>query len=52
MIVYTCPKCGSELINYVLTSYPPIYVTKCSNCDWETRKSDKIIKIPYNEEEK
>ena len=32
-----CPKCGKFLyknMSLVLTSYPPKYQYKCSNCKW------------------
>ena len=47
IIVYTCPKCGEELEEEVLASYPPIYVTRCRSCGWKTEKQDDILKIPY-----
>lgn len=48
-IVYTCPKCGHELVDIVLTSNPPIYKKECYNCGWTHAERNKIIKIPFDE---
>ena len=47
MIVYTCPKCGGDLVSLVLTSYPPQYKEECPNCGWNHTESDTITRIPY-----
>ena len=47
MIVYTCPKCGGDLVSLVLTSYPPQYKEECPNCGWSHTESDTITRIPY-----
>lgn len=48
-IIYTCPKCGSDLQELCLPSYPPQYQKRCLNCGWvsEIEKSE-IIRIPYS----
>ena len=50
MIVYTCPKCGSDLQEIVLTSYPPQSKMYCTNCNWSHIETDKVYKIPYKVE--
>lgn len=40
-IIETCPKCGFDLIEEVIATYPPIYVKKCYNADGVTRKEAK-----------
>ena len=48
MIVYICPKCGGNLQFSVITTYPPIQVTKCYGCGWrEEKRRDEIERIPY-----
>ena len=50
MIIYTCPKCGGDLQEYVLTSYPPQYKKACPKCGWShiEKPSDEVVRIPYN----
>lgn len=50
MIIYTCPTCGCDLQEYVLTSLPPQYKKTCPNCGWETIEpvsEESIVRIPY-----
>lgn len=44
MIIYTCPKCGSQLNHYCVATFPPIHVYRCSNpdCDWKTEEDEGI----------
>ena len=50
MIIYTCPKCGADLEELVLCSYPPKYKKRCPKCGYSyTEESDPIIRIPYVE---
>ena len=49
-IIYTCPECGSDLEEIVLTSNPPKRKTQCNNCGWShtTDSNDnQILRIPY-----
>ena len=48
-IIYTCPKCGHDLEDLVLESFPPKYEKRCTNCGWNhiENQSDEIIRIPY-----
>lgn len=46
-----CPKCGSEMQDFELTSLPPslphIYIKKCYQCGYEERsKSTFVINNP------
>lgn len=34
MIIYICPECGGDLVDYVITTYPPIQAKKCLRCGW------------------
>lgn len=48
MIIHTCPECGGDLVDYVLTSYPPIPAKKCLKCGWYWRgKPEPITRIPF-----
>lgn len=51
IIIYTCPKCGNDLQEEVIATYPPIYVKKCYSCGWseEQIQEQEIIRIPYSE---
>lgn len=50
-IIYTCPKCGNDLDEIVLASYPPQYKKSCSKCGWSIteriKKDENIKRIPY-----
>lgn len=53
LVIYTCPKCGSDLHEICLTSLPPQYQMFCPNCGWteiKHRKSVDPIRIPYGED--
>lgn len=47
MIVYTCPKCGADLMFYCIDTYPPINVASCTHCGWRHKKRQEIEKVPY-----
>lgn len=49
MIIYTCPECGGDLDEIVLTSNPPIYKKRCPMCGWEESKMGEVIRIPYQQ---
>ena len=43
IFVETCPKCGAELQNIVIATFPPIPQKKCFNCGWSWEgKPEKI----------
>lgn len=49
MIIYTCPKCGSQLNHYCVATFPPIHVYRCSNpdCDWKYEEKDDVEYHPF-----
>ena len=50
MIIETCPKCGGELMNIMLTTYPPISKKVCTACGWSwTGKREEIEKVPFDD---
>ena len=42
MIIYTCPKCGSQLNHYCVATLPPIDVWACRDCDWQYVEKDGV----------
>lgn len=47
-IIETCPKCGHDLTDIVLTTYPPIPQKKCFNCGWEwTGEAEEVVRVPF-----
>ena len=49
-IIYTCPKCGADLYDVMITTNPPINKKKCFNCGWSSEEEqDKVIRMPYGE---
>lgn len=50
-IIYTCPKCGADLEEIVLTSLPPVYEKRCNNCGYVYReeRGQQTIRVPFVE---
>ena len=47
-IIETCPKCGHDLVDLALTTYPPIPQKKCFNCGWEwTGEREEVVRVPF-----
>lgn len=51
MIIYTCPKCGADLMFYQIDTYPPIDVASCTRCGLEHKKTQEIERVPYTIDE-
>ena len=47
MIIYTCPKCGSQLNHYCVATLPPIDVWTCRDCGWRYEEKDGIEYRPF-----
>lgn len=48
IIIETCPECGHDLQDLVLTTYPPIPQKKCINCGWSwTGKREEVVRVPF-----
>ncbi len=48
MIIETCPKCGHDLVNLMLTSNPPIPKKECWSCGWSwTGEREEIVRVPF-----
>lgn len=47
-IIETCPKCGHDLVDLLLTTYPPIPSKECYNCGWKWEgEPEEIIRLPF-----
>ena len=47
-IIYTCPKCGNDLVDVCLCSNPAKNTMYCLNCGFMTEPEiEEIIRIPY-----
>ena len=48
IVIETCPKCGHDLHDVVICTYPPIPRKVCWNCGWSwTGKPEKITRVPF-----
>ena len=48
IIIETCPKCGHDLQDLVIATYPPIPQKKCFGCGWEwTEEPEEIVRVPF-----
>ena len=51
IVIETCPKCGHDLLNEVICTYPPIPKKRCIACGWSwTGKREEVIRVPFKEE--
>lgn len=49
IMIETCPKCGHNLQNTVICTYPPIPRKVCWNCGWSwTGKPEKIVRVSFD----
>ena len=49
IIIETCPKCGHDLQDEVICTYPPIPRKVCWNCGWNwTGEPEKITRVPFS----
>ena len=48
MIIYTCPRCGTDLIDTVICTYPPKVQRWCPSCGWTyTEDHEEVIRVPF-----
>ena len=54
IIIETCPQCGHDLHDLVLTSYPPKSGKMCMNCGWRYvfDNNDDVIRVQFRPTEK
>ena len=49
-IIYTCPRCGHDLIAISTASIPPIHSMWCMACGWSSEgEREEIIRVPYGD---
>lgn len=52
IVIETCPKCGADLLNEVLCTYPPIPQKYCPRCGWKwTGQREEVVRVPFQVEE-
>lgn len=45
-----CPKCGNDLSELVIATFPPIPQKICSNCGWKWEgKRETVVRVPFDE---
>lgn len=48
MIIYTCPRCGTDLIDTVICTYPPKVQKWCPSCGWTyTEDHEEVVRVPF-----
>lgn len=48
IIIETCPKCGHDLQNEVICTYPPIPRKSCPSCGWSWEgEREEVIRVPF-----
>ena len=48
IIIETCPKCGHDLMNEVICTYPPIPRKSCPSCGWSWEgEREEVIRVPF-----
>lgn len=51
IIIETCPECGNDLVDEVITTYPPIPRKACFHCGWSWEgKREEIVRVPFKED--
>lgn len=47
IIIETCPKCGHDLRDEIITTYPPIPRKVCYNCGWSWEgQPEQVVRVP------
>lgn len=48
IIIETCPKCGHDLHDVMIASFPPIPKKECFNCGWSwTGEPEQVMRVPF-----
>lgn len=48
IIIETCPKCGHDLIDTTICTYPPRPQKYCPQCGWNwTEEPAEVMRIPF-----
>lgn len=47
-IIETCPKCGHDLIDIMIATYPPIPRKECWSCGWSWEgEPEEVVRVPF-----
>ena len=47
-IIEICPKCGHDLTDLVICTYPPIPQKKCFGCGWSWEgEREEVVRVPF-----
>ena len=50
IIIETCPKCGHDLTDLIIATYPPIPQKKCFGCGWSWEgKRQEVVRVPFGD---
>lgn len=50
IVIETCPKCGHDLIDVIVATYPPIPKKECWNCGWHWEgEPEQVIRRPFGD---
>ena len=53
IIIETCPKCGHDLQDLVIATYPPIPKKECPSCGWYWEgKPEQVIRVPFGNDKR
>lgn len=48
IIIETCPKCGHDLVDEVICTYPPIPRKVCYSCGWSWEgEPEQVMRVPF-----
>ncbi len=49
IIIETCPKCGHDLQNLMIATYPPIPRKECWHCGWSWEgEREEVVRVPFD----
>lgn len=52
-IVEICPKCGADIEDLMIATYPPIPAKRCTKCDWRWEgEREEVVRVPFKEPNK
>ena len=47
-IIETCPRCGADLIDVIIATYPEIVRKECWSCGWASQgEKEEVVRIPF-----
>lgn len=50
MVIYTCPKCGGDLLETQICTFPPIPMKECQKCGWRFKgKPKEVTRVSFRE---